>query len=169
MSIGHLKILIDSVSKDVHGLVRSDIPPDDKQNFCSFEKVTDPRVLDALNRYVVDSEATSMYLKLSKQMCSSFMEPNLNPLERISKMLHALYFLRTWRKWILAQEPCKDLPKPSLDKNFISGNAFTCAELNAYALLNLITKFRDASTPGLFLPTLFQSQACEHTFDRCDP
>lgn len=164
VSVGHLKVLIDTVSKDLHGLVRSDILPDDKQNFRSFEKVSDPRVLGALNRYVVDSEATVMYLKLSRQMTSAFMEPDLSPLERILRMWNALYFLRAWRNWILSQESCGDLQKPSLENNFISGNAFTCAELNAYSLLHLICKFRDANTPELFLPTLFQSQACEVTF-----
>lgn len=48
-------------------------------------------------------------------------------------------------------------------KNFISLNAFACIEINAYNLLHLIIKFRDANTPEYFLPTLFQSQSCEHT------
>lgn len=164
VSVGHLKILIDSVPKDVHGLVRSDILPDDKQNFRSFEKITESRVLNALNQYVEDSEATITYLKLSRQMSSAFMDPHLKPLERIFKQWQAVYFLRIWRKWILAQEPCDDLPQLSLDKKFISDNAFTCAELNAYGLLHIITKFRNANMPELFLPTLFQSQACEQTF-----
>lgn len=158
VSVGHLKMLIDSVSKDIHGLVRSDILPDDKQNFRSFEKITESRVLNALNQYVPDSEATIIYLKLSSQMSSAFMDPHLKPLERILKLWHAVYFLRIWRKWILAQEACDDLPQLSLDKNFISDNAFTCAELNAYGLLHIITKFRSANMQELFLPTLFQSQ-----------
>lgn len=164
VSVGHLKILIDSVSKDVHGLVRSDILPDDKQNFRSFEKISEPRVLNALKQHVLDSEATIMYLQISRQMTSAYMEPNISPLERIFRMWHALYFLRAWRTWILAQKPCDGLPQLSLDKNFISDNAFACAELNAYSLIHLLTKFRDANTPEFFLPTLFQSQACEQTF-----
>lgn len=164
VSVGHLKILIDSVSKDIHGLVRSDILPNDKQNFRSFEKVTDPRVLNALKQYVIDSEATVAYFQLSRQMTSAYMDPNISPLERIFRMWRSLYFLRTWRKWILAQKSCDELPELSLDKNFISENAFTCAELNAYSLIHLITKFRDENTPELFLPSLFHSQACEQTF-----
>lgn len=164
VSVGHLKILIDTVSKDIHGLVRSDVLPEDKQNFRSFEKVTDTRVLNALNKYVADSEATVMYLKISRQMTSAFMVPDLNPQERISRIWHALYFLRAWRTWIKSFDQCENSQKLSLEKNFISDNAFTCAELNAYNLLHLICKFKDANTPELFLPTLFQSQACEETF-----
>lgn len=37
-------------------------------------------------------------------------------------------------------------------------------EINAYALLHLIIKFRDEKSPELFLPTLFTSQTCESTF-----
>lgn len=50
------------------------------------------------------------------------------------------------------------------ETNFLSQNAFTCVEINAYNLLHLIIKFRDAGTPEYFLPTLFQSQASEETF-----
>lgn len=164
VSVGHLKMLIDSVPKDIHGLVRSDILPDDKQNFRSFEKVTDHRVLDALTKNIVDSEATVLYLKISRQMTSAYMEPNLSPLDRISRMWNALYFLRIWRIWLLSQKSCDGLQQLALEKNFISDNAYNCAELNAYNLLHLISKFRDANTPELFLPTLYQSQACEETF-----
>lgn len=43
-------------------------------------------------------------------------------------------------------------------------NAFTSMELNAYGILHLITKFRDANQSELFLPALFSSQPCEHVF-----
>lgn len=142
VSSGHLKILIDEVPKDVHGLVRSDI----------------------LNQYVADSEATVMYLKINKQISSSFMELDIDAEERIFRMWHALYFLRAWKKWLLKQKRYDDASQLTPDENFISDNAFACTELNAYGLLNLITKFRDANTPHLFLPSIFQSQACERTF-----
>lgn len=51
VSVSHLKILIASISKDVHGLVKSDILPEDRQNYRSFEKITEPRVLEALERH----------------------------------------------------------------------------------------------------------------------
>lgn len=158
VSVSHLKILVDSVPKHLHGLILSDIIPDDKQNYKSFEKITENRVFDSLNRTVIGSEATIMYLKISKQIISSFSEVDLEPLKRIYLIWHSLYFLRAWRKWI------KKSILYTLEQNFISSNAFACVEINAYGLLHLITKFRDADTPHLLLPTLFQSQACEKTF-----
>lgn len=65
VSVSHLKMLINSTSKDVHGLVLKDICPDDRHNFRSLEKTMQPRVLQALTSAVVDSQATAMYLKLS--------------------------------------------------------------------------------------------------------
>lgn len=164
VSASHLKILINSVPKDVHGLVRSDILPEDRQNYRSFEKITDIRVLDALKRHVVDSEATIMYLKISKQITSAFIEINVDPLERVHRIWHGLYFLRAWRKWMLNLQSINDSAHHTVTKIFLSHVAFTCVELNAYNLLHLIIKFRNAKTPELFLPTLFQSQACEQTF-----
>lgn len=164
VSASHLKILINSVPKHVHGLVRSDILPEDRQNYRSFEKITEIRVLDALKCYVVDSEATIMYLKISKQISSAFIEVNVDPLERVYRIWHGLYFLRAWRKWILNLQSNNESSHHTVTKNFISHIAFTCVELNAYNLLHLIIKFRNANTPELFLPTLFQSQACEQTF-----
>lgn len=157
VSVSHLKILIKKIGKDVHGLVISDIAPDDKQNFKSVEKITSDRVLFALQKYVPDSEATIKYLKLCREITQAFIDTNLKPLERISMIWNSLYFIRAWRKWMESTEY-------DPNKNFITQNSFTCIELNAYALLHLICKFRDAGKPELFLPGLFSSQPCESTF-----
>lgn len=45
VSVTYLKILIDSVAKEIHELVYTDICPEDRQHFSSFEKVTEDRVL----------------------------------------------------------------------------------------------------------------------------
>lgn len=58
VSVAHLKILISTISKDSHGLVWSDICPDDRQNYSSFQKMCDESIMDCLKRYVSDSEAT---------------------------------------------------------------------------------------------------------------
>lgn len=62
VSILHIKILLDTVAKEVHGLVSSDIFPEDRQNYGSLEKLMDDRVINALKEHVADSEATIMYL-----------------------------------------------------------------------------------------------------------
>lgn len=158
-SISHLKVLINTVEKSLHGLVYSDIAPEDKQNFHSYEKITSDRVLNALEKYVPDSEATVKYLRVCRDITRAFTEADLHPLERVYMIWNSLYFLRAWRKWIHGQKDCYNL-----ELNFISQNAFECTELNAYGILNLIVKFRDAGTPELFLVTLFSSQPCEHFF-----
>lgn len=80
ISIAHLKMLIDSAPKEVHGLVLSDISPDDRQNFGSLEKVMEVRVLNALKMYVI------VYLNICKNVTSSYLSLNMPPLERIYKI-----------------------------------------------------------------------------------
>lgn len=157
VSITHLKLLIRTIGKEIHGLVQSDICPQDRQNYISFEKITHDRVLKALEENIPDSEATVMYLKLSKNMIQAFNDVDMEPLKRVYLIWHALIYFRAWRKWIQKN-------KYHTENNFISSNAFTCIELNAYGILHLICKFRDSNRSDLFLPALFNSQPCEHTF-----
>jgi hypothetical protein len=56
-------------------------------------------------------------------------------------------------------------PLYPLGNHFITLNAYLCAEINALALVMLITKLRD--TPQLFKPWLFSSQPCESYFKAC--
>lgn len=68
VSVVHIKSLLDRVPKEIHGLVRTDITPEDRQNYRSLEKIMDDRVLNALKLNSVNSEATVMYLK-NMQTC----------------------------------------------------------------------------------------------------
>lgn len=86
VSVSHLKILIDNVPKEEHGLVLTNICPDDRQNFDSMQKVMDLRVLDILPRHVLNSKATVMYLKICSEVVYSFIDNNISPLERIDRM-----------------------------------------------------------------------------------
>lgn len=83
VTIAHIGILVEQVPKEIHGLVYSDTSPDDRQNYASVEKLMEPRVLDALEKNVVDSNGTRMYLRLCKQITSSFLDGSLDPIERI--------------------------------------------------------------------------------------
>lgn len=158
VSVSHLKILISTFPKDTHGLVLSDICPDDRQNFRSFEKVSDPHVIDCLRKHVIDSEATAKYFEQCRAVTSSYTVMNMAPLDRVYSIWRAVFFFRAWRKWIQLSD-CY-----TVKENFLTSNAHSSIEINAYGLLHLITKFRDSGSPELFQPALFNSQTCEHTF-----
>lgn len=100
ISVSHLKVLINTVPKDEHGLTLKDICPDDRQNYDALEKVMNQRVSNALIKYVPDSEGTVIYIKICQQVTSSFIDNDLTPLERIYRSSHSVFFLRGWRKWI---------------------------------------------------------------------
>lgn len=157
VSVVHLKLLIRVAPKSVHGLVLSDLCPVDRQNFKSIEKCMSARTRNAAQSYVPGSEATQFFLKLCFEVTYSLMDHEITPYERIEMIFHAIFFLRIWRKWIKQSNYV-------LKDNFITSNAYLCAELNGTNLIKLIQIFRDENKAELFLPTLFDSQACERTF-----
>lgn len=158
ITVSHLKCLIETVPKDVHGLVTSDVLPEDRQNYRSLEKVMEDRVLDSLEKHIIDSEATIEYLKLCKSVTSSLLNRQISPLERLYNMWRSVFVLRIWRNFIEKS----DLYKVS--NNFISLNAYDCIEVNALCLTRLIMNLRNKRQPELFMPHLFDSQPCERTF-----
>lgn len=157
VSVSHLKHLIKTVPKHVHGLVLKDICPNDRQNYSSVEKIMRKRVLDALSAHVIDSDATIMYLRLCEKVTSSFRDPDIEPLERINRIWYAVFFYRIWRQWLKKN-------KYSVTENFITLNAYACVEINAHSLIHIVRKLRDDGNEHLFIPMLFDSQHCEQTF-----
>lgn len=83
VSISHLKILINAVRKEIHGLTPSDICPNDRQNFASAIKITQDRVLNALKEHVHDSEGTIAYLKICRDISDAFIDSKLSPIDRV--------------------------------------------------------------------------------------
>lgn len=161
-SVSHLKVLLNTVSKDVHGLVYSDICPDDRQNYDSLQKIMQPKVRGALSDYVIGSEGTVEYIRLCHDITSSLYENELPPLERIFRIWRATFFLRECRLFLgRSNEKCE---KFEVSQNFITQNAYACIELNAKNLIILMKKLRDADMCEFFLPVLFNSQPCEETF-----
>lgn len=154
----HLKMLINTVPKETHGLVLHDIYTEDRQNFKSLEKVMEPRVLEALEKNIVDSQATVMYLTLCKHITASYLQKNILPIDRIYNIWYSVYFLRCWRKWIQSKHGF------TLGANFITSNAYGCVELNAQSLIELIVKLRTVQMQTMFLPSYFSSQPCEEFF-----
>lgn len=158
VSIIHLQQLVKNVQKSVHGLSQIDVCPIDRMNVDSFQKIISDRVLEALRVHIEKSDATIQYLKIARDITSSFLLHDLSPKERIFRMWHGVYFLRIWRQFILSSK------KYTLKDNFITSNTYVSSELNARNLICLIKKFRDEQRERLFLPPLFDSQSCEKMF-----
>lgn len=158
VSVDHLLMLIRKVSKSEHGLTRTDVCPEDRMNFTSFQKIIDDRVVDSLRKHVKNSDGTIMYLKICNEVTSCFLEVDLTPLDRVFRMWRAVFFLRIWRKFIVSHRSY------DIKDNFITYNAHTCIEINARNLIILIKKFRDHNISEQFLTSLFDSQTCEKSF-----
>lgn len=158
VSVDDLVKLVKNVQKSIHGLTQTDICPEDRMNFSSFQKIIDCRVIEALRKYVKGSEATVKYLHICSEITSCFLETDLKPLERVFKMYYSVFFLRIWRQFIASNRHYK------VQDNFLTSNAYTCIEINALNLIKLIQKFRERNTPEQFLPAIFDSQTCEKSF-----
>lgn len=148
--------MIKEVPKLAHGLVYSDIAPDDHQNYKSLQKCMNIRVRNALSQFTPDSEATGYYLQLCSEIAFSLMDHDMVPQQRIEMLFHAVYFLRIWKKWMHSSAYRM--------QSFITTNAYMCIEVNSANLLKLIRRLRDEGKQELFLPTMFDSQACERAF-----
>lgn len=157
-SRGDLIELINTTSKDLHCLSMSDIEVRDKMNFRAAQKLCDSKVTSLLRQNIPGSEATATYLDMMRETVGAFLDPQFTPLERVKLLWKWVFFLRLWRKWLV------DQPGYSLGHNFISSNSYTCIELNAHAMIQLIRKFRDSEEHELFLPSEEGSQPCEDFF-----
>lgn len=156
ISLSHLKFLVSQVPKDIHGLTEYDILPEDRMNFKSLEKIMHERVIEALRKYVPGSEATILYIQICKYATTSFLDPNLSPIERVYRIWYVVYLLRIWRSYISSSKQYK------LSENFLTANCYACIELNAVELIKLI--IASSEHPEMFHPNLFDSQPCERTF-----
>lgn len=155
--ISHLKTLIDTISKDKHGLNYTDINSADKMNFKAVEKLINEEVRNNINEHIPNSEGTCEYLRLMQCVIHSFLKKDMTPNERVFNIWYSIFFLRIWRDWLLRH------PQHKLE-NYITSNAYNCIELNGHCLLNLIRKFRDSGNHHLFQPWHFGSQPCEQFF-----
>lgn len=158
IDIAHLYVLLYKYSKDKHLLTETVLNPADRQNFSSAEKMCSAKVTDLLNVGVDGAEATSLYLQMMRNIMSAFMDPDLTPIQRIRAIWFPVFIMRIWRQYIVAHK------QYTLKDNFMTTNCYCCVELNAHALILLIIHLKGINRPELFLPELFESQACESTF-----
>lgn len=119
-SVTHLKMLINVVPKSVHGLVYSDICPDDRQNFDSLDRIMQPKIRDALGQHIIGSEGTIEYIRICSEITASLLEDDMLPLDRIFNLWRSTYFLRAWRLFV---EKTNGL---DFDCCFITANAYAC-------------------------------------------
>lgn len=158
IDIKHLYKLLDTISKDRHGLTKTVLNPLDKQNFSSVQKMCSDAVIHLLKTHVKGSEGTAKFLEILKAVIDAFLDVNLEPLHRVRKIWYAVFMLRLWRKFILSK---KNL---TLKKNFITMNTYVCVELNAHGLVKIMLSLKEASASHLFVPHLLSSQPCEAIF-----
>lgn len=137
-------------------MTRTDINPDDRQTFKSAEKIMQPCVLAALEKHVIDSEATVQYISLIRDFLQPFTDPTMDNSQRIYVYWRALFFLRIWRAWILKNH--------DINENFLTNETYACLEINGHSLVNLVINLHKENRPDHFLPILFNSQCCEKTF-----
>lgn len=154
----HLYVLLYSFPKDQHQLTESVLNPADRQNFASAERMCDKKVTDLMDKSVERSEGTSFYLKMMRNIMSSYMDSNLTPIQRIRCIWFPVFMLRIWRRYI------ENNKNYTLKDNFLSLNCYSCVELNAHSLIKLIVHLKTINKPELFLPELYGSQQCESTF-----
>lgn len=158
IDLGHLHTLMENFSKDQHLLTPSILNPLDRQNFNSVLRICNERVTILLKDAIKNSDGTYQYLQIMRDVISSFIDPNITPLQRIRKMWYSVFLIRMWRESIVTSK------KYTLKENFMSGNCYSCIELNAHELVKCLLHLREIDKPEFFCPHLFESQACESTF-----
>lgn len=156
-NVSHLHQLVENVTKDKHLLTKSHLNSDDKMNFESVERIIDEKVQKGLQNNVADSQGTVAFLKIMAMFLDAFLEKQIDIETRIYNAWFVVFFLRIWRYWIKSNGF-------SLDKNFITLNAYICVELNAHALVLMTLRCHYLKRPELLMPWLMSSQPCEKTF-----
>lgn len=158
VSMAHLLILLDTFTKEQHGLCSNTTNPKDRQNFESVLRICDAKVIDLLS-HVEGSEGTVLYLRVMDSILRSFLDISLTPIERIRHIWFAVFILRIWKQFIL-----KSKKKYSTDIHFISSNCYACVELNAHSIVFLMLYLRENNLDHLFRPDMLGSQPCESIF-----
>lgn len=154
----HLYELMDTVSKDRHFLTPSTLNPTDRQNYKSAKRMFSPEVISLLREKIVNSDGTIQYLQVMQNINDAFMNKCLTPLQRVRKSWYSLFVVRIWREFIVSKSGC------TLKNNFLTTYCYSCIEMTVHSLVLCLFHLKKLNKPELFLPYLFDSQACESTF-----
>lgn len=118
----------------------------------------DTMVTDLLDSSNERSKGTSLYLKMMRDVMSAYMNPDMSPIQRVRCVWLPVFMLRIWRRYI------ENHKEYTLSDNFLTLNCYSCIELNAHSLIQLMLHLKESNQSELFLPELFGSQPCESTF-----
>ena len=159
--------LIESKSKLVHGLVKTDVEPKDRQNFRSCMKLSNEDVLVALED-IEDSLATRVYLRILRSIVVAYIEDDTTIVDRLYHGWFTVFLCRLWRTWLEHVEE-DDIPTRFSEKKkddlFITIPAHFSIELNAHTLLSICLLVRQKSLPLEALSmSNYSSQPCESLF-----
>ncbi|CAF1047228.1 unnamed protein product [Rotaria sp. Silwood1] len=167
ISVDVLFDLINNQSKLIHGLVKTDVYPKDRQNFSSCAKISTDDVLSALNN-VSDSYATQIYLRLLRSIILAYIEQSTSILDRIYHSWITVFICRLWWAWLQLTD-VEEISTEYQDKNkaffFITKAAYHSIEINAHTLLSVVLLVCQHDLPESALSiTSFNSQMCENIF-----
>ena len=149
-----LKMIFEHYGKEVHNIRMKDLDHRDRQNFDAVDHLTSEAVITLLDR--CGCLGTKVYLKMIRYIIDSFLCKDLEPKKRISQCWTAVFFFRYWRQWIL------DNSEYNLKNNFITRNAYLCAEINGHCLISFLLVCKSVNLP--LMPWLLGSQPCEQLF-----
>ncbi|CAF3836645.1 unnamed protein product [Rotaria sp. Silwood1] len=166
VSIEVLIELLETKSKFVHGLVKTDIEPKDRQNFTSCLKLSSDDVLSALED-INNSRATRVYLQLLRSVVIAYIEHDTSIVDRIYHGWFAVFLCRIWQIWLQLIDE-KYVVGYSVDNKkdlFITSPAHFSIELNAHSLLAAFLLVSQQKLPDSALSiSNYSSQPCEATF-----
>ncbi|CAM4930197.1 unnamed protein product [Rotaria socialis] len=153
ISINYLSTLIRNIPKLRHGLVKSDIFPQDRQNFSSCVKICSDDVTNCLTE-IHDSEGIIMYIHLLRSIMIAYIEKLTTPINRLYHAWFSVFVSRLWYIWI------DYMPKVNLEKSL-----YELSEINAHQLTYLALLVTENKLPPEVMNIyLFSSQTCEGMF-----
>ncbi len=90
--VHHIRILMATYGKDIHGLREKDVDHKDKQNFDAVINIVKAaHLLESLP----DSKATKQYVELMQCVVDSYLSKELSPTERIEKIWYPTFLYVT--------------------------------------------------------------------------
>lgn len=158
VKMNHLQFLLQHFEKDKHELTASTLDPVDKQNFSSAMRMCSDKVIQLLKKSLPTSVGTVKYLEIMRAVFDSYCDPKLSPLERVEKIWYAVFLLRIWRIFVTKRK------RLTLKDNFLTPLSYTCIEINAHSLIQIMLYMKSNNLEHWFLPFIFDSQACEGFF-----
>jgi len=167
VSIKVLNELIETKSKFVHGLVKTDIEPSDKQNYKSCLKILNEEVINALED-IDGSLATQIYLRLLRSIALAYIDHNTSLIDRIYHSWLAVFICRirqTWLHLVHKEDISESHSQMSKENLFITVPAHFSIEMNAHSLVAICLLVHQQDLPISALRfSNYHSQSCEATF-----